>query len=171
MDLAVIKVPNTPTDQPSVALEYGEVLEGKDIGVVGYPLPVLHVVDGNLRFEGLVFRSGRGHVTARYAANLPDPPMTNAPIVEVDFLFVPGNSGGPVFSAETGRVLGYVKGYRSVKIRESAERVTMITQLPLGMAGDYIEHLNAIYSLALKLDFVRSTIETFGVTLIGLTGH
>jgi hypothetical protein len=41
----------------------------------------------------------------------------------------------------------------------------MIPQLPLGLGNEYIENLNAIYSIALKLDFIRSTIEGFGVTL------
>lgn len=164
LDLALLKVPNTPQDQPFAALEYGEVFEGEDIGVVGYPIPELNVVNGNLAYDGVIFRAGRGHITARYVVNL-SAAILNVPILEVNFLFVPGNSGGPVFSAETGRVLGYVRGFRSVKIRERVERVQMIQQLPLGMSDQYIENLNAIYSLAFKLDFVRSTIEPFGVTL------
>jgi hypothetical protein len=83
----------------------------------------------------------------------------------VNFLFVPGNSGGPVFAAETGRILGFVRGYRAVKIRESVATATMIQQLPLGLGDQYIENLNAVYSVAIKLDFIRTTIEGFGVTL------
>jgi hypothetical protein len=91
--------------------------------------------------------------------------MQNVPVLEVNFLFVPGNSGGPVFAAETGRVIGFVRGYKTVKIREMVATATMIQQLPLGVSGQYIENLNAIYSLAIKLDFIRATIESFGVTL------
>ena len=79
--------------------------------------------------------------------------------------FVPGNSGGPVFSAETGRVMGFVRGFRTLKIREQVATTTMIPQLPAGISNQYIENLNAIYSVAVKLDFIRSTIEGFGVSL------
>lgn len=163
LDLAVLRVPNTPTTQPFVALEYGDVYEGQDIGVAGYPIPELHVVGGNIAFNAVIYRAARGHVTARYVVN--DGPLQQVPYIEVNFLFVPGNSGGPVFSAETGRVLGFVRGFRAVKIRETVATVTMVQQLPLGIPNQYIENLNAIYSVAVKLDFIRSAIEGFGVTL------
>ena len=163
LDLAVLRVPNTPQDQPYVALEYGDVYEGEDIGIVGYPLPELRSINGNIAFDALVYRAARGCVTGRYAAN--DGTLVNVPYIEVNFLFVPGNSGGPVFSADTGRVLGFVRGFRVTKIKESIATATMIQQLPLGLGNQYIENLNAIYSVAVKLDFIRSTIEGFGVSL------
>ena len=164
MDLAVLKISSAAQTQPYVALGYGDVYEGEDIGVVGYPVPELRVVNGNLTLNGLVYRAAKGHVTGRYVASL-DTTLLDIPIVEVNFLFVPGNSGGPVFSAETGRVIGFVSRYRTLKIRETVANVTMIQQLPLGMSSQYIENLNAIYSLAFKLDLVRTTIEGFGVSL------
>lgn len=163
LDLAVLRVPSTPTDQPFAALEYGEVYEGEGIGVVGYPLSQLNVVNGNVTFNAVVYRAARGSVTGRYVTN--DGALQNVPCIEVNFLFVPGNSGGPVFNAKTGRVLGFVRGYRAVKIRENVATATMIQQLPLGLSNQYIESLTAIYSVAVKLDFIRSTIESFGVTL------
>jgi hypothetical protein len=102
-------------------------------------------------------------VTGRYLAN--DGALISVPIIEVNFLFVPGNSGGPVFCAQTGRVMGFVRGFQALKIRESVANATMIKQLPLGLNGQYIENLNAIYSLAIKLDFIRTTIEGFGAQL------
>lgn len=164
LDLAVLRIATNPPDHPYASLDYGDTSEGLDIGVVGYPIPELKVVNGNLAFSALVYRAGRGHITGCYTADLGQP-LTGVPVLEVNFLFVPGNSGGPVFSAENGRVLGFVRGYRTVKIRESVVRATMIQQMPLGMSDQYIENLNAIYSLAFKLDFVRSTLEGFGVTL------
>ena len=163
LDLAVLRVPNTPQDQPYAALEYGDVYEGEGIGVVGYPLPELQVSNGNITFGAVIYRVARGSITARFTAN--DGALQNVPYIEVNFLFVPGNSGGPVFSARTGRVMGFVRAYRAVKIRESVETATMIQQLPLGLQAQYIESLSAIYSLAVKLDFVRATLESFGVTL------
>jgi len=163
LDLAVLKVPNTPPEQPYAALEYGDVYEGEAIGVVGYPIPELQVVNGNITFRAVIYRAATGSVTARFAAN--DGPLQNVPYIEVNFLFVPGNSGGPVFLAKTGRVIGFVRAYRAVKIRERIETATMIQQMPLGLQPQYIENLSAIYSLAVKLDFVRATLESFGVTL------
>lgn len=163
LDLAVLRVSTATPGQPFVALEYGEVYEGQDIGVVGYPLAKLQTVNGNIALNSVLYRAARGCITGRYLAN--DGILTNIPIIEVNFLFVPGNSGGPVFSAETGRVMGFVRAYQAVKIRESIAKATLIQQLPLGMSDQYIENLNAIYSLAVKLDFIRTTIEGFGVQL------
>jgi hypothetical protein len=163
LDLAVLRVPNTPQDQPFAPLEYGDVYEGEGIGVVGYPLPALQVVNGNITFNAVIYRAARGSVTARYIAN--DGVLQNVPTIEVNFLFVPGNSGGPVFSAKTGRALGFVRGYRAVKIRESIATATMIQQLPLGISNQYVESLSAVYSVAVKLDFVRATLDGFGATL------
>jgi S1-C subfamily serine protease len=162
LDLAVLLVSAAP-DQPYCALEYGDVWEGEDIGVVGYPLAELRAMNGNVYFDAVLYRAARGCVTARYTTN--DGALLAVPCIEVNFLFVPGNSGGPVFSATTGRVLGFVRGYKAIKIRESIATATMIPQLPLGIGNQYIENLNAIYSVAVKLDYIRSTIEGFGVTL------
>jgi S1-C subfamily serine protease len=163
LDLAVLRVPSTPNTQPYVAVDYGAVHEGQEIGVVGYPIPELTVISGNIAFNAVIYRAARGHVTARYVTN--DGPLQQVPYIEVNFLFVPGNSGGPVFSPETGRVLGFVRGFRAVKVKESVATVSMIQQLPLGVSNQYIENLNAIYSVAVKLEFIRTTIESFGVSL------
>jgi|ERR1017187_8430089 hypothetical protein len=163
LDLAVLRIPATPPDQPFAALEYGDVYEGEDIGVVGYPLAELQSVNNNIVLNAVLYRAARGCVTSCYTAN--DGLLLKVPLIEVNFLFVPGNSGGPVFSADTGRVMGFVRGFRAIKIRETVAMATMIQQLPLGLGNQYIENLNAIYSVAIKLNFVRSTIEGFGVSL------
>jgi S1-C subfamily serine protease len=163
LDLAVLRVPGTLPDQPYVALEYGDVYEGQDIGVVGYPLPEINIVNNNISFDALIYRAARGHVTGRFTTT--DGALINVPYVEVNFMFVPGNSGGPVFNAETGRVLGFVRGFRWQVIHEGIATISMIAQLPLGMSDKYVERLNAVYSVAVKLDFIRPTIENFGVSL------
>jgi hypothetical protein len=61
--------------------------------------------------------------------------------------------------------MGFVRGFQALKIRESVATATMIQQMPLGLGNQYIENLNAIYSIAVKLDFIRTTIEGFGATL------
>jgi hypothetical protein len=84
--------------------------------------------------------------------------------VEVNFLFVPGNSGGPVFDAETGRVLAYVHGFTS---REIVQRLADTTPENIAVGADqkHIESLHAVYSLGIKLDNIREELERYGVTL------
>ena len=91
--------------------------------------------------------------------------MTQVPLVEVGFLFVPGNSGGPGFLAETAQVIGFVQGFHDAKIREKVVATNANTVIPQGLPNQYVEHLHAIYSIAVKLDAVRSTLQNFGVGL------
>lgn len=168
-DLALFRCPIVAT-RPYVALEYGEVRIGRDVGVAGYPLAQLAPAPGNgdLRYEGLIFRVARGPLTSTYVTTLNSDQgivMQNLPILEVNFLFVPGNSGGPVFDAETGRVAAFVHGYRTAKIRERIETVTMINSMPQGMQNTYVENLSALYSLAIKMERARPHLEANGVTL------
>jgi S1-C subfamily serine protease len=167
-DLALLRS-NCRADQPFVALDYGDVSAGRDIGVAGYPLPQLAADPaGELRYEGLIFRVGRGVVTSTYLTTINTDQgmvLANIPILEVNFLFVPGNSGGPVFDAETGRVAAFVHGYITVKIRERVEQVTMVNPLPAGVGNTYIENLNALYSLSIKMERARPSLEALGVAL------
>jgi len=168
-DLALFHCPILDT-RPFVTLEYGEVLLGKDLGVAGYPLPRLAPAPGNgdLRYDGLIFRVARGPLTSTYVTTLNSDQgivLQNLPILEVNFLFVTGNSGGPVFDAETGRVAAFVQGYHTTKIRERVETVTMINPVPQGVGSTYVENLSALYSLAIKMERARPHLEAHGVTL------
>jgi hypothetical protein len=161
LDLAVLRVATQP-DQPFAALDYGDVIEGQEIGVVGYPVPQLtRDQTGNLEIDGLIYRAAKGHVSGRYTLTF-DNNLKDVPLVEVNFQFVPGNSGGPIFAAETGRVVGFVKAFRWFRIREAVVTAVM-NPLPAGISGQYIENMHAVYSLAIKLDLVRTTLESFGV--------
>ncbi|MGB8581398.1 MAG: serine protease [Candidatus Sulfotelmatobacter sp.] len=104
-DLAVLRVPRDAA-RPYAVLSFNHVYEGQDIGVAGYPIAQLSATPtGQLSMNGLIYRIGRGTVSAHYVAT-PIPTVPNVPLVEVNFLFVPGNSGGPVFLANTGEVIG-----------------------------------------------------------------
>jgi hypothetical protein len=163
MDLAVLQV-NVGPDQSYAAISYDTAAIGDDIGVVGYPLAVLNLdSNGNLLLEGLIYRAAKGTVTGRYAGTL-NPQAPDLPVIEVNFMFVSGNSGGPVFEAETGKVVGMVQGIRWAKIAEQPTQVLPMTQLPLGVAGNYIACIHAIYSLGITLDCFRSTLEGLGVS-------
>ncbi|PYV63641.1 MAG: hypothetical protein DMG97_37140 [Acidobacteria bacterium] len=115
-DLALFTFSTPIADQAYVNLDYGSVQQGPDIGVAGYPLPNLVVVNQQLRYDGLLYRVARGTVTATYDAPLDAPEIQSTavvPMLEVNFLFVPGNSGGPIFRATNGFVVGYVHGFRA----------------------------------------------------------
>lgn len=162
-DLAVLRVPRE-ANRPFASLSFNHIYEGQEIGVAGYPIAQLVSVNGQLSMDGLIYRVGRGPVSACFTANI-SAVMQTIPLVEVNFLFVPGNSGGPVFSAQTGEVIGFVHGFHDAKIREKVVTASPNTQLPTGVSNQYVEHLHAIYSLAIKLDLVRTTLQGFGVSL------
>jgi hypothetical protein len=166
-DLALLIFPEIP-GFAYAALEFGDVPVGQEIGVAGYPLARLALVEDQLRYDGLIFRVAKGVVTSTYVTNIDSDQgrrLAGLPIIEVNFLFVPGNSGGPVFDAETGRVSAFVHGYATVKIREKVETVSLVPNLPAGVNAEYIESTSALYSLALKLECVRAHLERFGVVL------
>lgn len=166
-DLAILIVDGNQ-DRAYLPLDYGNIRVGEEIGVAGYPLSRLVLVNGLIGFSGLIFRVARSVLTATYLVNVQidgGPTLTNMPVLEVNFLFVNGNSGGPIFSAETGRVIGFVHGYQPYKLREKVETVTMIANLPAGMSNTYIDNQTALYSLGIVLSRVRDHLEQFGVSL------
>jgi len=166
-DLALL-VAEGNQNQSYLRLEYGDVDVGTEIGVAGYPLPELIVVNGALSYAGLIFRVAKDVVTSTFRTDIPtDAGITlkDIPVIEVNFLFVPGNSGGPIFAADTGRVLGFVHGYRTQKIRETIETVTLIPALPQGLSNTYVSNQSALYSLGIKLNRVRDHLEAFEVSL------
>ena len=168
-DLALLKCPPV-AGRAYVALEYGDILTGTDVAFAGFPANQLgQDQNGAISYAGALFRVGKGVVTSRYKKNLTlqngAPTLTDVPIVEVNFMFLPGNSGGPVFNIENGRVFGFVHGFTAAKLREKVETVTLIPNFPADMEKRYVENLNAVYSIAIKLDRVRPHLEAHAVTL------
>jgi hypothetical protein len=167
-DLAVL-ICKARKDQPFVPISYADIAVGSEIGVAGYPLAVLRTdAQGNPNVAALVYRVAKGVATAVFNDSIDTSdghPLVNVPIVEVNFLFVPGNSGGPIFDAETGRAVAYVKGFRAPKIQEKAEQCFPQTQVPQGLSNNYMSCVHAVYSIGLTLDRVRGELEQFGVKL------
>lgn len=156
--------------QAYVSLDYDDWPVGKEIGVAGYPIPRLRAENNQLVYDGLLFRVAKGVATSTYISNLQTEAGQQMPgsfVVEVNFLFVPGNSGGPVFDAETGRVGGFVHGFTTTKVRERVEQAhpSVAQNLPAGVNPAYIENLNALYSLALRLGPSRAHLERLGAKL------
>jgi hypothetical protein len=167
-DLAII-VCKAKRDQAYLSVSYADIPVGMEIGVAGYPLARLGTDhNGNPDVKALVYRVAKGVATAvfRYDVDHGDGhPLLDRQVVEVNFLFVPGNSGGPIFEAGTGRAIAYVKGMRTHKIKETAEQCFPTTQVPDGLSRTYLDAVHAVYSIGLTLDHVRPELEQFGVKL------
>jgi hypothetical protein len=166
-DLAIL-LSKTKIDQPYLPVSYADIPVGADIGVAGYPIAqLIPDANGQMTLNGMVFRVARGVATAFYKTTLNlgyGKPLTDVSVLEVNFIFVPGNSGGPIFDASTGRVVSYVEGFRAYKIRENDEQCQLI-EVPSGLSPNYVGAVYAVYSIGLTLSPVRAQLEHFGVTL------
>jgi S1-C subfamily serine protease len=107
-DLAVLKLaphPAFPDGFPTVPiLDYADIHEMMDIATCGFPL-------GNTMFTQL------GTLTASFTKGMissinPAPGLAREHVTafQLDLTATNGNSGGPVFSLETGKVFGVLQG-------------------------------------------------------------
>lgn len=155
------------SDQAYMPIGYATLPVGSEIGTAGYPLASISAnEDMTANVEGLIYRVAKSATTAVYKStwNANDGyPLVDATLVEVNFFFVPGNSGGPIFDAETGRAFAYVKGFKTPKINEFMD--TAFITPPDHVSKDYIAGIRAVYSIGLTLDPVREHLEKFGVKL------
>ncbi len=153
-------------DNAYAALDFRDLAPGIEIGVAGYPLPRLGTTaDGTLRYDGLTYRVAKSVVTAITLGSVNHdggPQTAPLPRIEVNFLFVAGNSGGPVFDSQTGRVIGFVHGYQTYRMRERVVN-TDLQDLPPEVPTKYVENIHAIYSLAFAVSCLRDEIEKMGV--------
>jgi hypothetical protein len=167
LDFAIILCRTANPNQAYLPIGYAHLPVGAEIGVAGYPLATIGVdANGAADVKGLVYRVAKGAATAVYKMNLDTGdghPLIDTPVIEVNFFFVPGNSGGPIFDAETGRAFAYVKGMRTPKVNEFLDSAHI--PLPAGMPKEYVAGIRAVYSLGLMLDRVRTELEGFGVQL------
>jgi S1-C subfamily serine protease len=122
-DLALLRIEGPPLPALSLA-EPGTAREGQDIALMGFP------IGGTLGFAMVTHRGIVASVTtaalpAATASNL-DPRALlrlrqgNFELLQLDATAYPGNSGGPVFDAATGHVIGVVNMVLVKAGRESA---------------------------------------------------
>jgi S1-C subfamily serine protease len=89
-DLALLEIP-TPNLKPVTFGTMAAVVAGRAVGVLGYPIPDA--------FEDEHLRAVVSLYTGRIAS------VRNG-TMEIDVPIIPGESGGPVFDADTGEVIG-----------------------------------------------------------------
>lgn len=122
-DLALLRIEGAPL-KPLELAEAGTAREGQDIALMGFP------IGGTLGFAAVTHRGIVASITtaalpAATASNL-DPRALlrlregNFELLQLDATAYPGNSGGPVFDAATGRVIGVVNMVLVKAGRESA---------------------------------------------------
>jgi len=103
-DFAIL-LSSTKPDQAYLPVSYADVQIGSEIGVAGYPLATLSTdSSGSITLGGIVYRVADGVANAIYKTDVDSGdghPLKDTTVVEVNFLFVPGNSGGPIFEART----------------------------------------------------------------------
>ena len=122
-DLALLKIEGAPLT-PLVLDEPGLAREGQSIALMGFP------IGGTLGFAAV---SHRGIIASVTTAALPaataqqlDPRALvrlregNYEVLQLDATAYPGNSGGPVLDADSGRVVGIVNMVLVKAGRESA---------------------------------------------------
>jgi S1-C subfamily serine protease len=108
-DLAILRVQGSPL-LPVALAEDDRVREGQAVGFTGFP------IGGLLGFSPVTHR---GYVSAVTAIALPSPTARQLnervirrlkagsfPILQLDATAYPGNSGSPLYDAESGRVIG-----------------------------------------------------------------
>src|ERR1039458_2952173 len=165
-DFAVL-ISHSKKDQAFMPVSYSDIPVGMAMGVAGYPLAQATVdASKNLTLSGVIYRISEGVANAVYRTDLNfknDVPMKDVPVVEVNFLFVPGNSGGPIFDIETGRAVAFVQGCRYPQVIETAETCNLMS-VPPGMSPQYLSAIYALYSVGITLPRVRVHLEKFGVT-------
>ncbi len=121
-DLALLRLEGTPL--PALQLEATAPREGQAIALMGFP------IGGVLGFTPVTHRGiiasmpslampapTSGQLDARAVARLRE---GNFEILQLDATAYPGNSGGPVLDANTGRVVGVVNMVLVKDSRESA---------------------------------------------------
>jgi serine protease Do len=123
-DLVLLKLEGPPLT-PLQLEDPGAVREGQSVALMGFP------IGGALGFSAVTHR---GIVASMTTSALPaataqslDPRAvrrlrdgSNLEVMQLDATAYPGNSGGPVFDADTGRVLGIVNQVLVRSTRESA---------------------------------------------------
>ncbi len=146
-DLALLRVEGAALPVARLRREPGLVPDGTDIAITGFPLGVV---------LGLVPTTHRGIVAATPVnvgalprANLLDPAMIRMPrfpVYQLDLIAFPGNSGSPLYSAETGEVIGVINsGFIKATKEKAATEPTAIT-------------------FAMPVSYLRALIEKAGVS-------
>jgi S1-C subfamily serine protease len=113
LDIALMRTERIRDEVVPIKLESGQPQVGLDILATGFPLPEQRPpekIESEKRINvalAATFRAIRGIIASRLLDGLH---------FEIDKLLNPGQSGGPVVSLETGRLVGMCQAFRSYQV-------------------------------------------------------
>jgi len=111
IDTCAIKFNGLPTGAGFIKLAKTPPEQGDGLGIFGYPDSwLIYDAQNTLRPELLKPRVSKCVLARREIIDFLD--VKGKQLLETQFNFVKGNSGGPIFSDETGEVVGLVMGYQ-----------------------------------------------------------
>lgn len=119
---------------------------GIPIGILGYPLSKLEFDDRDInkpKIGNILMRTDTGVINTRYQT------AKDKYLYEFTIAFNPGNSGGPIFDLETGRIVSIVKGFRAIPIATTERIIQEAAKKNLKnyTEDSFIETLHAVYSV------------------------
>jgi hypothetical protein len=119
---------------------------GSMVGVLGYPLCKLEFEKKDYKkpkIRNILLRVDSGVINCRYYTS------ANSFLYNFTMAFNPGNSGGPIFDANTGQLVSIVRGYKTIRIKENEVAINEegLKKLKFYKEKAYIETLNANYSI------------------------
>lgn len=174
-DLAVLEIdPSTNLDVASkLDIANAKALEisfDKKDRELGSPVEWLSTAaSGDLTLTPRFFK---GNVITDYITNHPYEYMnsqgtispqviTGAHLFEVDQLFIPGSSGSPILSFETGKVIGYVHGFKSWPIPTNNEIIQKVEVTESGNLKEVDLKYKLPFMASLSLGIDARTIEEY----------
>jgi Trypsin-like peptidase domain len=170
-DAAILKLPDKKLESAHVRMDFGRVRPGRVIGVAGYPIARIHIGANGPEYRGLTYRVARSVITAAYTDVLSynSGDRADVPIIEVNFLFVSGNSGGPIFDADNGRVIGFVHGYRAFPTNERLIEIPDAKwpggKRPDGAPTHSLQSEAAIYSVGVRVETLKELLVGYGASI------
>lgn len=151
LDVTCIKFDRTVDTIP---IRQHPLKQGAEIGVFGYPNSRVQFQNGQLvgpLVKGRVSQTTIGNAertTMHFNGGAIQ--LNDKKIIESQFIFVSGNSGGPVFSARDGKVVGVVTGVHHIP--QSAQNLTVNQQPVVGVPFASFSYAISIHELIPRLN-------------------
>ena len=138
---------------------------GTDIVILGYPLEQLRFSDeGMPQIGSVLLRGDSGVVNTRYLTDGGD--STQIEIYQFTTPFIPGNSGGPIIDRNTGKVLGIVKGYISVPVRQVEDPIEELDGKGKAIVSMQKSIVKTTYSIGFSMANCAPFADEHGLTLL-----
>lgn len=177
-DLCAIKFDSLPKGASPISVSLTIPDQGANLGIFGYPGSWIEYDDKNLiKLCPLKPRVGKCVLTRNEIGDFFNW-IVQKRLLETQFSFVKGNSGGPIFSADSGKLVGIVNGFSpiyqtvyecAVEHSNSTHHVTgNIYSIPVTLPPDcywkpafYVYAV--IYSYGLACDEIITCLKKVGV--------